>query len=456
MTISEDKLNVFISYSWDSDEHKNWIQELANNIENAGANVLFDQKDLKPGAHIKLFMERVIVSSDIVLLILTENYKNKAENRQGGAGYEYNVINTNLYECLLTNEKYFPVLRSGSYETSVPLFLKEITYIDLRDGKSYNQNLKQLLSLISESPLKQYKKCKMETKYKETNVLKKGIQSNFENYFTKFFGQLDDAETVSSSGIKLKSNKSRTIKNIRKIIKDWEKEIVDYRDLLKNVFSDKKFNVYEENIGAFKSKVFRNELWTVNSAMRTKDPDLARYKKHFSDALPEDIFDTVKNIIDQSNSYVNDETRVINYKDMLKIKDLKMDFLDSEDMFLNQIIGYGIRSEILHRLHPAYFPIMTQRSLWGMYFLTDNEDEFITIEKKNRIGLARVSHNWQYEYARFTYYNNIVANLFLNKLSELKIELKQELWFGYVNLFLREISIDHKADIKALHEWAEV
>ena len=68
----------------------------------------------------------------------------------------------------------------------------------------------------------------------------------------------------------------------------------------------------------------------------------------------------------------------------------------------------------------------------------------------------RVSHNWQYDYARFTYYNNYIGNLLQKKLEKFEIQLEPELRFGFVNLFLVELAVLHKSDIKVLHEWSEV
>ncbi|MGB3466147.1 MAG: hypothetical protein WBA74_12795, partial [Cyclobacteriaceae bacterium] len=123
------------------------------------------------------------------------------------------------------------------------------------------------------------------------------------------------------------------------------------------------------------------------------------------------------------------------------------------NMFLTNIIGYGIRSEILHKLFPAFFPIMTQRTLWAMYFLSDKAREFIAIEHKSRSGEMRVSHNWQYDYPHFAFVNNVVGNLLKEKLLTYDITLNSDIWYGYINMFLVEIAKDHKDEIKTLHTW---
>ncbi|MBR3328387.1 MAG: toll/interleukin-1 receptor domain-containing protein, partial [Atopobiaceae bacterium] len=77
---------VFISYSWDSDEHREWVAGFADYLRNAGADVLFDG-NLKLGQRLPKFMEQSIAKADYVVIICTENYKAKADGRIGGVGY---------------------------------------------------------------------------------------------------------------------------------------------------------------------------------------------------------------------------------------------------------------------------------------------------------------------------------------------------------------------------------
>ena len=88
---------VFISYSWDSEAHRNWILQLANKLIENGVNVILDQHESTAGKNLTHSMEKNIKESDKVLLILTPNYKIKAEGRLGGVGFEYSLINEELY-----------------------------------------------------------------------------------------------------------------------------------------------------------------------------------------------------------------------------------------------------------------------------------------------------------------------------------------------------------------------
>lgn len=460
MGFSEDKINVFISYSWDDEDHKRWVIDLAKAIRSAGGNPLIDQTHLKFGGNIPLFMETMIIRSDVVLMILTPPYQEKADKRVGGVGYEYNIINDKLYNRH-ENEKYIPVLRNGDKKSSVPLFLQTYGYADLREGKKYKENLNLLLSQILKSPLKHPEKQKskhVETKleYLPNKQLEKEIDGQFESYFQQIFNISDESEIVTAGGAVIKTDSRNQKNKVKKEIAVWKAEVEEYCTELEKAFDEKKMIFFESNPGEFKSKSFRNNLWTVSSALKTPDPDLARYKKDFANVTADEVLETVQHILELTRAYIKQTASSLNYPLVTSIEELDMDFLNKEDMFLNKIIGFGIRSEILHRMFPAHFPIMTQRTLWAMYFLTDRAREFIAIEHKTRSGTMRVSHNWQYDYARFTYYNNYIGNLLQKKLEKFEIQLEPELRFGFVNLFLVELAKLHKSDIKVLHEWSEV
>ncbi len=438
------KVNVFISYSWDSGEHQSWVISLADLIEENGANVIIDKKGLKFGGHIKTFMLTSILQADIVLMILTPNYKTKADKLEGGAGYEYNIINDELFKIILTNDKYIPVLRIGDLKTSVTAFLQGFTYVDLREGSDYNKNLKELLEQIFKVPLKQPIANKlnipiMENEYKDVEALTVEMKSKARKYFEQLFLSKDTNENISRLKAELSS---------------WEKEIEEYHTSLFEKFNPSKMEMYGEFLEDFKNNVFATALWTVSAALKTPDPDLARYKKDFREADKEEIYETVNGILEASHKYINSVVPSIEYKKVKNVEELHLEYLDEENMYMNKIIGTGIRSEILHRYYPSSFPMMTQRSLWAMYFICENANEFITIEQKNREGKMRVSHNWQYPYGRFAYLMNVLAHEFSEWLKEYDISLLPQYRFGYVNIFLSEIDDLHKKDIKLLHEWA--
>jgi hypothetical protein len=472
--IKEEKIKLFISYSWDDEPHKNWVLKLAKALKDDGIHVILDRIHLKPGMYTTAFMEKAIEVSDVVLIIMTPGYKKKADDRKGGAGYEYYIINENLYETLENNEKFIPVLRIGDKKSAIPIFLKPITYHDMCNDSHFKKNVSELIKHIRKTSItieelletKEAKKTKQmktppqdKTKYQSLEKLERVIKTNFDKYFDRIFGIDAPKEKFTPGGAKLivKTKEKDKANAIKTEIESWEKEVKKYSNEMQEVFSPKNIKIYADIADDFKNKIFKSKLWTVGSALRTPDPDLIRYKRDYGDALPEEILNTLKGILQKTDKYVKKISSDLDYSSVQSPEVLKMDYLDDKDLSLSGVIGFGIRSEILHRYYPAYFPVMTQRTIWGMYFLSALAEEFVTIEQKSAKGIMRVSHNWIYNYQRFTFCNNYIANLLSDRLKKnYKIDLNPEFRFGYVNLFLVELAKIHKDEIKDLHQWTDV
>ncbi len=139
---------VFISYSWDNENHKNWVRRFADDLITNGVFVYLDQYDLFAGANMTHYIDNVINDSDHVLIIMTPNYKKKAENRKGGVGYEYSICNKKLFENQKDNRKFIPILRKGDENRSVPEFLKSFVRLNLSNDRNYDIDFKTVLASI--------------------------------------------------------------------------------------------------------------------------------------------------------------------------------------------------------------------------------------------------------------------------------------------------------------------
>lgn len=149
----EDRLTVFISYSWDSQEHKEWVLKLANYlIKKAGCNVLLDQFDLAAGKELTHFMENGLEKADKVIIVLTEEYKKKADSRIGGTGFEYSLISQGLYDLQAKNDKFIPILRQGTKATSAPAYVGTKIYHPMQEDSKFENNAFNLARLIYNKP----------------------------------------------------------------------------------------------------------------------------------------------------------------------------------------------------------------------------------------------------------------------------------------------------------------
>ena len=147
-----DNPKVFISYSHDSPEHKQWVSELAARLRRDGIDAILDQWDLGLGDDITRFMERGIVNADRVLIICTDKYMNKANTAEGGVGYERMIVNVELLQNLGT-DKFIPIIRQASRKEKTPTFLGTRVYADFRNDSQFDAECEKLIREIHEMPI---------------------------------------------------------------------------------------------------------------------------------------------------------------------------------------------------------------------------------------------------------------------------------------------------------------
>jgi hypothetical protein len=82
-------------------------------------------------------MESAIRDNDFVVIICTPTYKMKSERREGGVGYEGDIITGEVLQ-LRNNRKFIPVLKLADWKTASPSWLQGRYYIDLR-GTPYSE-----------------------------------------------------------------------------------------------------------------------------------------------------------------------------------------------------------------------------------------------------------------------------------------------------------------------------
>ncbi len=143
---------VFISYSHDSAEHKQWVLELGTKLVQSGVDVVLDRWDLTPGDNFTHFMEAGVRDRDWVLVICTDNYVRRANDREGGVGYEVQIVTAQLVENLGI-DKFIPIIRQASGQEKMPTFLGGRVYIDFTDGSQFNEKFDELLHKLYDMPV---------------------------------------------------------------------------------------------------------------------------------------------------------------------------------------------------------------------------------------------------------------------------------------------------------------
>ena len=142
---------VFISYSHDSDEHKDWVVQFACELREAGIDVRFDEWDTGPGDDLAKFMEKSVAESDRVVMVCTESYVRKVDEGEGGAGYEAMVVTGEIIRDQATR-KFIPVIRQLGGDNKVPRCVSTRRYIDLSNEEDRLAGWESLIRDIHQSP----------------------------------------------------------------------------------------------------------------------------------------------------------------------------------------------------------------------------------------------------------------------------------------------------------------
>lgn len=134
---------VFISYSWDSAEHRQWVAELGAWLRTRGIDVTLDQWHLTYGEDLGHFMERSVREADRVLVICTESYAEKTRQRRGGVGYEHMILTGTLMQDMATT-KIIPVVRQNREQPDLPAELQMRMHFNLSDGRDQPGHFEEL------------------------------------------------------------------------------------------------------------------------------------------------------------------------------------------------------------------------------------------------------------------------------------------------------------------------
>lgn len=146
---------IFISYSWESDDHKTWVRSLADRLTRNGVDVRLDQWHIRPGQSLTQFMEIEVQDCEFVLVICTKDYCRKSTERAGGVGYEQQIITGNIFAGM-PRERFIPVVRDGDFRSgpdcSIPGQFLGVYAVDMRDDAHADERIEDLLRAIFKQP----------------------------------------------------------------------------------------------------------------------------------------------------------------------------------------------------------------------------------------------------------------------------------------------------------------
>jgi hypothetical protein len=149
---------AFMSYSWSSPGHEQWVVTLATELRAAGVDVVLDKWDLKEGHDAAAFMETMVSDPKItkVIMIFDRAYVEKTDKRQGGVGTEAQIISSQIYASQ-RQDKFAAIVTEVDADGRpyVPIYYKSRIYIDMSDPTRYAERFEQLVRWVFDKPLLQ-------------------------------------------------------------------------------------------------------------------------------------------------------------------------------------------------------------------------------------------------------------------------------------------------------------
>lgn len=136
---------VFISYSYDSKEHEQWVEDLANKLRtDAGVNAVIDKFILNTASDLNQIMIQGFEKSDKVVIVLTENYAKKAERSDGGVGFEMSLA-TILSKRPDSKDKLIFIKKDNTdFDSVFPFQFKDYYAIDFSKNSAFQEKFKEL------------------------------------------------------------------------------------------------------------------------------------------------------------------------------------------------------------------------------------------------------------------------------------------------------------------------
>ncbi|SFS77701.1 toll/interleukin-1 receptor domain-containing protein [Paenibacillus sp. BC26] len=151
--MNQELVQVFISYSWDSPNHQQWVLNLTNRLRSqGGVDAKMDLFITQSGTvNLNSMMVQNMMRNSFIIVVLTENYADRADNNKGGVGFEtllsLSTLQDNPNKLILLNR------HGGDFKAAIPFHLKGYYMIDFSEDSKFEESFTELLHRIYDVPL---------------------------------------------------------------------------------------------------------------------------------------------------------------------------------------------------------------------------------------------------------------------------------------------------------------
>lgn len=153
------KISIFISYSYDSESHCDWVRKFADSLEEQEKlHIVWDGYDLDATIDKNEYMQSGVFDSDYIIVVATRKYKEKADSRSGGVGIETYMATAAHWE-MLQNTKKTKIIVILREKESIPNYLKGHLHVDFTNDDMYEKSINKLLKpLLNKDKIQRPKK----------------------------------------------------------------------------------------------------------------------------------------------------------------------------------------------------------------------------------------------------------------------------------------------------------
>src|SRR5262249_4408358 len=116
-------LRVFISHTSRVEEAVEWVKQLALFLIDHGIQARLDKFHLRLGMDLPQWMCNELALANKVIVICDESYKQKADGRLGGVGWETMIIQGDIAKLPPDSTKYQVIVRADDISLGLPMYL---------------------------------------------------------------------------------------------------------------------------------------------------------------------------------------------------------------------------------------------------------------------------------------------------------------------------------------------
>lgn len=143
-----EKIKVFVSYSWDGNEHRAWVRKFVDSLEEIDEiTTIWDGYDLDSLIDKNYFMENAAHDADFVVAITTAPYKAKADERKGGVGIETFLMSAVHWAGML-KDKQSKIIAIQREPNSTPRYLEGHFHLDFTQDGQFPSKFEELVLLL--------------------------------------------------------------------------------------------------------------------------------------------------------------------------------------------------------------------------------------------------------------------------------------------------------------------